>query len=152
HEADAVAQRDLDCLHALAVHARIGVVDLHLVVEAAARRVALRLADDVLRPVVPPAPAAVGGHAVGDGAPELAERQPRRPADDVPESDADRADAVGGDALALDAAVGAEHALPQAFDEQGILTDDERLEAGLEIHLDGLRAPAAEGQRVAEAV
>ena len=60
------------------------------------------------------------------------------------------ADRVGRDALALDAPIGAVHPLPVLLDQKGVFPDEQRLEPRLQIDLDRLGAPAAEGQGVAQ--
>src|SRR6266480_915187 len=151
HQPHALAQRAPYCFDPLAVLARVRVVDLHLVVPAAEAGIALGLADQVLHAVARPAAAAVGGNAVGHRAPQLIERQARRLAGDVPQSDVERGKGVGGYALLPDSHVGAEHALPQALDEERIFADQHRLEPRVEVDLDRLGAAAAERQAVAEA-
>jgi hypothetical protein len=54
--------------------------------------------------------------------------------------------------VALDPAVCAEHPLPQAPDQERILAEQQRLEPGLEVDVDGLVAAPSEDQRVAEPV
>src|SRR5262249_27227846 len=70
---------------------------------------------------------------------------------DVPEPDVQRRHRVGRHALPLDPAIATEHALPEALDEEGILTDEQRRQPRVEVHLDRLGTAAAEGQAVAEA-
>src|SRR5206468_10294372 len=146
-----VAERAPNRLHALAVLARIRVVDLHLVVAAAELGVALRLTDQVVDPVSRPPATPVGGDPVGHRPPELIYRKAGRLAGDVPEPDVERRDRVGGHTLTLDPAIAAEHALPEALDEERVLADDQRGQARVEVDLDRLRTPTAEGQAVAEA-
>ena len=74
HELHPVAQRLPDRLDPLAIGPRIGVVDLHLVVPASHRRIALRLGDEVGRGIFRPAAAAIGWNPIGHGTPELVQR------------------------------------------------------------------------------
>src|SRR5438105_7671481 len=138
HQPHALTERAPYCFDPLAVLARVRMVDLHLVVAAAEAGIALGLADQVLHAVARPAAAAISGDAVGDRAPQLVERQVRQLAGDVPQSDVERGKGVGGHALLLDSHVGAEHALPQALDEERIFADQQRLQARVEIDLDRL--------------
>ncbi len=126
-------------------------MDLELVVAAAPRHVGLGFADQVVERVARPSAAAVGGDPVGDPAPELVERQPRRLPDDVPQRDVERAERIGRDALALDAAIRAVHALPQPLDQRRVLAHQQRRKTRVEVGLDGLGTTAAEGQGVAQA-
>src|SRR5439155_23591111 len=89
-------------------------------------------------------------HAVRHRAPQLEERQVRGLADDVPETDVERADRIRRNALALDPAIRAVHPVPQALDEEWVLTEQERLQARLEVDLDRLGAAPAHGEAVAE--
>src|SRR5207249_4311011 len=99
HHAYAVAQRATHRRDAFRVLARVGMVDLHLVVLAALRGVPFRFGDQFLFAVLRPAAAAVRGNAVGHRAPELVERLPRDFPRDVPQTDVERRERVGDDAL-----------------------------------------------------
>src|SRR5262249_46457721 len=143
HHAHAVAERLLDGLDPLPVHARVGIVDLHLVVAAALARVEPRLLDDVLHAVLRPAAAAVGLDAVIGGPPEPEARLARGLAGQTPQRDVERGDGIRRQAHATDAAVGAEHLLPQLFHHSWIFTQQQRLEARLQVDLHRLRAAPA---------
>src|SRR5712691_1859758 len=150
HEADLIAESLAHGLDALAVHPRVRVVDLHLVVAASHADVALGLADQVVKRVLRPPAAPVRRDPVGHRSPQFVERQAGGLSHEIPEADVERAQGIRRDALTLDPAVRAVHPLPQPRDEERILSEDEWLQAGLEIHLDRLGAAAAEGETVPE--
>ena len=127
-------------------------MDLHLVVAAAVPGVEAGLVDDVFHPVVGPAAAAVRLHPIRRRAPHAEQRLAGHLAGQVPERDVQRGHRIAGQSNAPDAAIGAEHLLPQAGDQPRVLADQQWLEPGLEIDLDRLGSAAPEGQRVAEAL
>jgi|GEM_PF-819660 len=129
----------------LAVHPRVWMVDLHLVVATARRRVARGLADEVVDRVRAPAAAAVGVHAIRRGAPQLGQGKVGRLAGEVPERDVEGRHGVPGEAHTADAPIRAVHPVPEPANEQRVLAD-EQLGQAAGIRLDGLRAAAPEDQ------
>src|SRR3954468_6482120 len=150
HHAYAGAERFLHRADAARIHGRIGMVDLHLVVLAAERRVLLGFGNQLVDRILCPAAAAVGADALAHGAPELVQRLFGRLAGDVPQADVERRKRVGGDALLFDAHVDPEHLFPEALDEEWVLADQRRLQTRVEIGEDRFSAAAVEHQAVAE--
>src|SRR5262249_33155757 len=130
---------------------RASVADLHLVVAAAVAGVEPPLGDDVVEGVVGPAAAAVRLDPVPHRAPHAEQRLAGNLPSEIPQRDVERGHSVAGQAYPADAAVSAEHLLPELADHPGGLTDEHRLEARLGVDLDSLRHTAAERPVVAEA-
>src|SRR5215510_13919253 len=93
--------------------------------------------------VVGPAAAAVGLDAIRHRAPHAEQRLAGDLPGEIPQRDVERGHTVGGEAHPANAAIGTEHLLPELADHPWVLADEQRLEARLEIDLDGLRAAAA---------
>lgn len=131
HELHPVAERPSDGLDARPVRAGVGMVDLHLVIAASHGDVALRLINEVVRRILRPTTAAIGGNPVGHRAPKLVKRETSDLADQIPQPDVERAYGVARDSHAPDRSVRAVHSLPEALHEERVLAEEERLEACL---------------------